>query len=181
MSGEDLAVIIVDRGMFEDHLPNNVLAALKRCQKEFGSGRRNKGQSLRCKGSYDIDMGALNGTKEGQSSDGVEDRRSSGAGEGQSSNGVGKDQRSSGAGEGQSSNGVGKDQRSSGAGEGQSSNGVGKDRRSSGAGEGQSSNGVGKDQRSSGAENGHSEKGQSSNGDHETVVIEADVHQISYI
>ena len=34
MSGEDLAVIIVDRGMMDDHLPNNVLAALKRCQSE---------------------------------------------------------------------------------------------------------------------------------------------------
>jgi hypothetical protein len=34
VSGEDLAVIIVDRGMMDDHLPNNVLAALKRCQSE---------------------------------------------------------------------------------------------------------------------------------------------------
>ena len=27
-------MIIVDRGMMDDHLPNNVLAALKRCQRE---------------------------------------------------------------------------------------------------------------------------------------------------
>lgn len=34
VNGEDLAVIMVDRGMVDDHLPNNVLAALKRCQRE---------------------------------------------------------------------------------------------------------------------------------------------------
>ena len=28
-------MIAVDRGMVDDHLPNNVLAALKRCQREI--------------------------------------------------------------------------------------------------------------------------------------------------
>ena len=35
MKGEDLCVIIVDRGMVDDHLPNNVLAALRRCRREL--------------------------------------------------------------------------------------------------------------------------------------------------
>ena len=34
MNGEDLAVIVVDRGMIDDHLPNNVLAALLKCQRQ---------------------------------------------------------------------------------------------------------------------------------------------------
>ena len=48
VSGEDLAVIIVDRGMMDDHLPNNVLAALKHCQKEVrkvcSQGPRKEGE-----------------------------------------------------------------------------------------------------------------------------------------
>jgi hypothetical protein len=35
ISSEDLCVMIMDRGMMDDHLPNAVLNALKRCQKEF--------------------------------------------------------------------------------------------------------------------------------------------------
>lgn len=42
VNGKDLAVIIVDRGMVEDHLPNNVLAALKRCQRELRVVCKNK-------------------------------------------------------------------------------------------------------------------------------------------
>ena len=34
VNGEDLPVILVERGMIEDHLPNNVLAALLRCQEQ---------------------------------------------------------------------------------------------------------------------------------------------------
>jgi len=32
---EDLCVITVDRGTIDDHLPNNVLNALKRCKQQF--------------------------------------------------------------------------------------------------------------------------------------------------
>ena len=35
ISSEDLCVIIMDRGMMDDHLPNAVLNALKRCKKQF--------------------------------------------------------------------------------------------------------------------------------------------------
>ena len=35
ISSEDLCVMIMDRGMIDDHLPNAVLNALKRCKKEF--------------------------------------------------------------------------------------------------------------------------------------------------
>lgn len=33
--GEDLCVIKIDRGMIDDHLPNNVLNSLKRCQQQL--------------------------------------------------------------------------------------------------------------------------------------------------
>ena len=35
INDDDLSVIVVDRGMVDDHLPNNVLSALKRCQKKL--------------------------------------------------------------------------------------------------------------------------------------------------
>ena len=35
VNSEDICVITVDRGMVDDHLPNSVLAALLRCQKEI--------------------------------------------------------------------------------------------------------------------------------------------------
>ena len=35
ISSEDLCVMIMDRGMIDDHLPNAVLNALKRCKNEF--------------------------------------------------------------------------------------------------------------------------------------------------
>ena len=34
LNDEDLSVIMIERGMVDDHLPNNVLNALKGCQKE---------------------------------------------------------------------------------------------------------------------------------------------------
>ena len=33
--GEDFSVILLDRGILEDHLPNNVLSAMKRCQAQL--------------------------------------------------------------------------------------------------------------------------------------------------
>ena len=39
VNAEDLAVILVDRGMVDDHLPNNVLTALKKCQQQVSRGR----------------------------------------------------------------------------------------------------------------------------------------------
>ena len=41
VSGEDLCVIVVDRGLVDDHLPNNVLKALIRCQEEIVGSRYN--------------------------------------------------------------------------------------------------------------------------------------------
>ncbi len=46
MNGEDICVIMVDRGMVQDHLPNNVLAALIRCKKEM-VGRQYKQREIR--------------------------------------------------------------------------------------------------------------------------------------
>ena len=35
ISSEDLCVLLMDRGMVDDHLPNSVLNALKRCKNQF--------------------------------------------------------------------------------------------------------------------------------------------------
>lgn len=60
VNGKDLAVIIVDRGMVEDHLPNNVLAALKRCQRELRVVCKNKQKSSATGGAAN-GAGAANG------------------------------------------------------------------------------------------------------------------------
>ena len=39
ISSEDLCVLKIDRGMFDDHLPNAVLNALKMCEKEMAQGK----------------------------------------------------------------------------------------------------------------------------------------------
>ena len=46
ISSEDLCVLIVDRGMVDDHLPNSVLNALKRCKKQFLTKHRGTYLSL---------------------------------------------------------------------------------------------------------------------------------------
>ena len=52
---EDLCVITVDRGTIDDHLPNNVLNALKRCKQQFMDSVYNPGEvdHLRRKKSRD--------------------------------------------------------------------------------------------------------------------------------
>lgn len=59
VNGEDLAVIVVDRGMIDDHLPNNVLAALKRCQREAQKCVSSKRKGSRVNGSKVNGGGAL--------------------------------------------------------------------------------------------------------------------------
>lgn len=77
VNGEDLSVIMVDRGMVDDHLPNNVLAALKRCQQEVrevtpwrreegGNWTREEGGKSRKEEAHEVEQTAVDlGGEEG--------------------------------------------------------------------------------------------------------------------
>ena len=45
VNSEDICELIVDRGMFDDHLPNRVLSALLHCQKQI-VGRQYKSNEV---------------------------------------------------------------------------------------------------------------------------------------